>query len=70
MRKSANRDCLVTLSDDQLDLVSGGWAPGFGVLTATEVGGRPSESVTLNFTRVFPPSGVTVGQGQATAATT
>jgi hypothetical protein len=63
--KSANRDRLVVLSDDQLDHVSGGWGPGFGVLTAQ----RLTQNVTLNFTRVFPLSGVTVGQGQDTAFT-
>jgi hypothetical protein len=63
--KSANRDRLVTLSDDQLDHVSGGWGPGFGVLTAARETGAPSVLEIV----VTVKSGVTVGAGQYTAAT-
>jgi hypothetical protein len=45
--------------------VSGGWGPGFGVLTAARETSAPSVSEIV----VTKPSGVTVGAGQYTAAT-
>jgi hypothetical protein len=62
--KNANRDRLVTLSDDQLDLVSGGWGPGFGVLTAMTHTSSPPAVYNI----VTNKAGITVGVGFDTAA--